>query len=399
MISVKEAEKIVFSHPFKPDHEIIPLQESVDRYLDETVYADRDFPPFHRVTMDGIAVSFQSYADGRRDFVIEDIQPAGVPRKRLSDSTNCMEVMTGAAVPDGADLVIRYEDLEINDGKALVLSGDYVKNQNIHARGIDVLAGTGLAFPGTFLSPAEIALLASVGKSVVRVKRFPRTAIVSTGDELVEVTATPDDYQVRRSNSYALYGALREVGVLAHMFHAPDEESRLGIDLWNIVAEHDLIVLTGGVSKGKFDFVPGILEKMDVNRHFHGVSQRPGKPFWFGTAPEGKTVFALPGNPVSTYMCFYRYILPWLRRSMGDMSTPRSAILSEDFEFMPQLTYFLQVSVKTEQGRLMAVPLAGHGSGDFANLGNVDGFMELPPERSVFKAGEAFPYIAFRLLK
>jgi molybdopterin molybdotransferase len=158
---------------------------------------------------------------------------------------------------------------------------------------------------------------------------------------------------------------------------------------------HDIVVLSGGVSKGKFDFVPNALERLGVKKIFHQVNQRPGKPFWFGKS-EKQTVFALPGNPVSTYLCFYRYIKPWLEQCLGLPALKKQAILATDFTFKPSLTYFLQVSVKYEQGKLLAYPDAGGGSGDFVNLKEVDGFLELQADRSDFKAGEIFNYYSFR---
>jgi molybdopterin molybdotransferase len=397
MISVEEATRIIQSNLYKPEIITVPLEDAVGAILAAKVTADRDFPPFDRASMDGIAISAEAYTSGRRQFTVEGTQPAGVPQKQLSDPANCLEVMTGAVVPRGASLVVRYEDVTIANGVATVNSDDYIPAQNIHRKGSDVREGDVLLLPGTFLSPAEIALLASVGQSVVRIRRAPRTAVLSTGDELVEITATPESHQIRRSNSYALSAALRQLGITASLHHLPDREDALRDGLAKILAESELIIITGGVSKGKFDFVPAILGELGVKRHFHGVAQRPGKPFWFGTAPEGKACFALPGNPVSTYMCFYRYVQPWLRASLGAPVRPLTAILTEDFTFIPPLTYFLQVRVSIHSGKLMAQPVPGGGSGDFANLGQVDGFLELPPESTLFSAGEAFPLVPFRV--
>ena len=166
--------------------------------------------------------------------------------------------------------------------------------------------------------------------------------------------------------------------------------------LVEILDKYDVLVLSGGVSKGKFDFVPAVLERIGIRKLFHQVSQRPGKPFWFGKSASGKIAFALPGNPVSTFMCFYRFVKPWILKSLGASVPGRHAILAENFSFTPALTYFLQVEVQDEKGRLMAYPQPGGGSGDFANLKNVTGFLELPLEKNDFKAGEAFPYICFR---
>lgn len=399
MTSVEEATEIILSNLYKPDSMTVPLEKAVSTYLAETATADRDFPPFDRASMDGIAISSKVYAAGQRQFTIGGVQPAGVPRKQLAEGAHCLEIMTGAMVPEGADLVVRYEDVEIKEGMASVLSEEYFPGQNIHYTGVDVRQGDVLALPGTFLAPAEIALLASIGKSQIKVRRYPRVAVVSTGDELVEITATPERHQIRRSNSYALAAALLQLGVPPDIYHIPDQKDRLRGDLERIMADHDLIILTGGVSRGKFDFVPAILEELEVKKHFHGVAQRPGKPFWFGTTSGGKTFFALPGNPVSTYMCFYRYIHPWLRKSMGGTFRPLTAILSDDYTFMPPVTCFLQVRVRIADGKLTAQPAPGGGSGDFANLGQVDGFLELPQGQTLFRAGDVFPFIPFRLLQ
>jgi molybdopterin molybdotransferase len=346
--------------------------------------------------MDGIAISFASWKKGRREFVVQDTQPAGVPGKSLDDAQQCMEVMTGAVVPKNTDTVIRYEDIEINDGTARLLTDDVTRGQNVHSQGNDAPAESILLEPGVLLSPAEIALLASVGKVTVRVFGFPSVAIVSTGDELVDVDATPQPHQIRKSNTYAIQAAMRTLGWEGTVFHLPDDKERMVTAMKSMVETFKVIILSGGVSKGKFDYVPTVLEEIGITKLFHTVNQRPGKPFWFGVSKEGITVFALPGSPVSTYMCFYRYIRPWLLQSAGIKVDQTMAVLAEDFSFSPRLTYFLQVGLKLENGKLMAYPDPGGGSGDFANLKNVTGFLELPADQTTFAAGELFPYFPFR---
>jgi molybdopterin molybdotransferase len=182
----------------------------------------------------------------------------------------------------------------------------------------------------------------------------------------------------------------------AKHFHFPDDKSVLLKSLDTVLNDHDVLILSGGVSKGKFDFIPTVFEELGVKKLFHHVNQRPGKPFWFGSSRDGKTIFALPGNPVSTYMCFYRYIRPWLLKSLQVETQELSASLAKNFSFAPNLTYFLQVKVKNEEGKLLAYPDAGGGSGDFVNLKNVTGFLELPADKSTFSPGEVFPYFPFR---
>lgn len=396
MVTVAEATSVIFQNLFTPGIETIPLQQAVGRVLAAPIHADRDFPPFSRVSMDGIAILHSEWTRGRRRFTIEGIQAAGESPKALSTSTCCIEVMTGAVLPAGCDTVIRYEDIEIEGGEATVHADVVVQGQSIHVKGVDAAKDQQVLDPGQILAPSEVALLASVGMAKVPVWAFPRVAIISTGDELIDVQQTPAPWQIRRSNSYALQSALRDMGGDAICFHLEDDLSSMRNELTAIAADYDVLILSGGVSRGKFDFVPEVLESIGVRKLFYQVSQRPGKPFWFGKSASGKVAFALPGNPVSTFMCFYRYVKPWILRSMGAPYQHATAVLSKDFTFSPALTCFLQVMLSYEGGRLMATPLPGGGSGDFANLRNVNGFLEMPLERSEFRAGEVFPYIAFR---
>jgi molybdopterin molybdotransferase len=253
-----------------------------------------------------------------------------------------------------------------------------------------------LLHAGVIISPAEVALMASVGLHKASVYGFPKTAVISTGDELVDVSVVPEPHQIRKSNSFALVAAMKRLGWEASSFYLTDHENIVRETLSIILSENDLIIISGGVSRGKFDFIPAALESLGVKKLFHQVKQRPGKPFWFGASPAGKVVFALPGNPVSTYLCFYKYIAPWILANFKADPNTWSASLDEDFTFEPEFTYFLQVRTESKSGILTAHPLPG-GSGDFVNLRNIDGFLELPMERTTFKHGEAFPYIPFRV--
>ncbi len=395
MVSVEEATSIILSHPFTPSIEKAEIILATGRILAQSIEADQDFPPFDRVSMDGIAIQFKAYQKGTRSFGIQDIQAAGKPQLKLAEEIKCIEVMTGAMLPEGTDTVIRYEDLEIRDKIATIKANEIQNGQHIHFRGIDARKNETLLTSGMKISPAEVALFASIGKSQIKVYTSPKIAIISTGDELVGVDEVPLAHQIRRSNSYALQSALAELGLSSTQFHITDQKKALQHKLKKILNHHKLILLSGGVSKGKFDFVPEVLESLGVKKLFHGVSQKPGKPFWFGVSDQ-HTVFALPGNPVSTYMCFYRFIKPWIQKSYGTEFSFPLAILAEDFSFKPALTYFLQVKVKNESGKLTAYPTPGGGSGDFANLKEVDGFLELSASQEKFNANEVYSFIPFR---
>lgn len=373
--------------------------QAMGRVLQEDLRADRDFPPFDRVTMDGIAIQFDSFAAGRRDFPVSGVQAAGAPRLTLGTADACIEVMTGAVLPEGADTVIRYEDLHLENGLASIRLEDISFRQNLHFQGIDRQAGDLIVPAGRKIAPPEIATAASIGKSVLQVARLPRVAIVSTGDELVDVADTPLPHQIRRSNVYATQATLFEhFGIAGQLFHFIDDREQIARGLQGILAEFDLVVLTGAVSEGKFDYLPEVLHALGVEKCFHKVAQRPGKPFWFGHLNLRPVVFALPGNPVSAFLCTWRYLIPFLHRSLGqEPPRPRTAVLSAAMTFKPHLTYFLPVKLDNgTNGILQALPLPGHGSGDLANLNDADAFLELPLEQDQFYPGETFPMIQFR---
>ncbi|MEA5139729.1 molybdopterin molybdotransferase MoeA [Arcicella rigui] len=396
MISVEEALKIVQANPHSTAVVELPLMASVGKILAENILADRDFPPFNRVAMDGLAFCFEKI--DFQKITIENIQFAGEAQKTLQDASKGIEVMTGAILPLGCDTVVRYEDINIQqDGEVKFASisiakEEIVKGQNVHVQGSDRHAGEVLLQKGIKISPAEIAVMASVGKSKVQVQSTPKIAIISTGDELVEIDKTPLAYQIRTSNAYMLSAALQQIGVEASTFHLIDEEKVLYQKLKEIIATYDILLLSGGVSAGKKDFVPAILADLGLEKLFHKVAQKPGKPMWFGKTPTGKIIFALPGNPVSTFLCFCKYVLPTLKSE----SKHEEVILDKDIIFKPDLTYFVPVKTYFEAGKMMAKPFLGSGSADFANLTDCDGFVELPAQKQIFKAGEVFSFVRFR---
>lgn len=395
MVSVEEASKIIASHLNPLGSDEVPIVQATGRILAEDIVADRDLPPFDRVAMDGVAFSLNAFGP-EVVLQLEGIQAAGAPRQQLRQKNGCIEVMTGAVLPSGADLVVRYEDVFIENGKARIRLKEVSGGMNIHARGADAKKGQLLLKPGLRITSAEVAIMASVGKVNVRVYSFPKAAILSTGDELVEIDATPLPHQIRRSNAYALQAAMHEIGWGSDSFHIGDNLPEIQERLRHVFEHYQVVILSGGVSKGKFDYIPTVLTEFGVRKHFHHISQRPGKPIWFGTTEDRKVVFALPGNPVSTFLCFHRYIKPWLMQCAGMVERIQQAILTEDVQFDPELTYFLQVRVCQENGLLTGTPIPGGGSGDFVNLKEVDGFLELPLNRSEFRAGEVFPFIPFR---
>jgi molybdopterin molybdotransferase len=268
----------------------------------------------------------------------------------------------------------------------------------MHRRGSDHRAGDTIVRAGTALTGREIAVAAACGYTTLTVSQKPKIAVVATGDELVEVEAKVAAHQIRRSNDYALCAALAAAGYeRSSRFHLRDVRHEIEHMLWHIIAEFDAVLITGGVSKGKFDYLPAELERQGVKRIFQGVAQRPGKPFWFGVSARATPVFALPGNPVSAYTCLHRYVLPALGyASAATPSEPRMVALAAPVTFKPKLTYFLPVKINSgPRGELLASPDPSNTSGDFAGLVGTDGFVELPPEPAEFPAGTVAPFWAW----
>ena len=392
------------ARPLPP--ETVALPHAAGRILAETLVADRDFPPFNRVAMDGIAVSFATWAGGQKEFEIAHTQYAGEPLRPLPNPQQAVEVMTGAVLPPGADAVIRYEDLVLENNRATIqIPPPAAAGVNIHRQAADRQAGDALLHPGTRLGAAELAVAATVGAAEMAVVRAPLVAVVSTGDELVGISATPLAHQIRRSNVYALQALFIQAGADVSLFHLSDNVEELRVGLTNILAAgFDAVVLSGAVSKGRADHLPGLLRELHVAEIFHEVQQRPGKPLWFGARAGGPVVFGLPGNPVSTFLTACRYVRPWLRTvqqpeapeaalaATASAEMPQPAVLTVDITFKPQLTHFVPVRLTVDaEGRRLATPLRVGGSGDMMGLVGANAFLELPPEPAVFAAGSVWP--------
>jgi molybdopterin molybdotransferase len=396
MLTVGEASRAIADAMAPFALESVALDAACGRILRQDVVAERDQPPFDRVTMDGIAIRFDAWTGGTREFAIQGTQHAGDPVQTLTDPGNCIEIMTGAMRPEGTDCIVPVERISVADGVA-TLADDYepAHRQFIHPRGSDHVAGHKVIGPGQVIAPTDVAIIASCGLETVTVSRIPRVAVISTGNELIPPGSAIEPHQIRLSNGPALAAMLCAEGftdtIEAHLL---DEPAELEKSLGNMLATRDVLVLSGGVSMGKADFVPQVLAELGVDVVFHKISQRPGKPMWFGIGPDGQAVFALPGNPVSTLVCCRQYVLPALLHASGRQPTvARYAVLGEDIAFKPNLTCFMPVTVvDDENGRHIATPVPTNTSGDFASLTGTDGYVELAQETSLFAAGQAVPF-------
>jgi molybdopterin molybdotransferase len=391
VLSPAEADELIGQHLTCLPIESLPLAQCAGAVLRENIYAERDQPPYDRVAMDGIALDSSSVQHGNRRLRIQATQAAGDPPLSLAAPTGCIEVMTGAVIPSGCDSVVPVEQITVRSSEAELSPGVAVEPwQNVHRRGTDTRQGTLLLSAGLRLRSPEIAIAASAGMARIRVSSQPMLAVISTGNELIEPGEPILPHQIRRSNSYAIAATLRRHGFQRVADdHLMDDAAELKRRLKFHLETHDVLVLSGGVSMGKLDFVPKVLDELGVQTVFHKVAQRPGKPMWFGVASSGAIVFALPGNPVSTFVCMSRYVLPALFTAMGqDPPPPEKMALGGEVTNSTSLTFFMPTRVEVDDwGRGWAMPCPTNGSGDFTALAGTDGFVELPPGPNKYPKG------------
>ena len=390
MLTTAEARNaILAAMPVFPS-EATPLAAASGRVLRQIVRAERDQPPFDRVMMDGIAIRFADFDGGTRQFPIQAMQAAGDAALALQPG-NCIEIMTGASLPDDADCIIPVERIAVESGVVTVDEGyEAALGQFIHPRASDHAVGTHLLNPGKRISPLDIAIVASSGLTEVEVSRRPVIRVISTGNELVPAGQPIAPHQIRLSNGPALQAMLNARGYTdCEHEHLVDNVDVLGERIAAHLDEADILILSGGVSMGQADYVPEVLAELGVNVVFHKVSQRPGKPMWFGVGANNQAVFALPGNPVSALVCCRHYVVAALEAaSAATPNAPEFAALASDIRFEPDLTCFQPVRLLSNAaGQVLAIPVKTNTSGDFAALSATDGYVELDKEKSDFPAG------------
>lgn len=399
MISVAEADAVIRRRmPLLPAmHHPLPALPGL--VLREPIIMERDQPPFDRVAMDGIALRCSVAMQGRREFAIAGTQAAGAAPLELADANQCIEVMTGAHLPHGCDLVVPVEKISMQNGTALLGSDvELTPWLHVHRQGSDCRVGAVVVHPGAVLTATEIAVVASAGYAGAQATRMPRIAVISTGDELIEPGEPIKPWQIRRSNSYGIVA-----GLLRHGFnrvaedHVYDDVELLRNRLRLHLDTHDVLVLSGGVSMGRFDYVPQVLEELGVQRVFHKIAQRPGKPLWFGIREDDKAVYALPGNPVSTLVCLRRYVIPGLYAGMGaSPHASETVALSAAVKTHAELSIFVPVQLSYDpEGKRWAEPKPTQGSGDFISLLGTHGFVELPPAQGMMERGAAVAFYSW----
>ena len=366
----------------------VSVWEALGLVLVQEVRTDREYPPFDRSTRDGYAVRAKEVVAGEKLKCVGEIKAGDTVREGLASGT-CVQIMTGAAVPAGADAVVMIEHTQ-REGDLVRFERAAQVGQSIVLRGSEAAAGQTILTPGMRLGYAELALAAQVGAVTLQCTKKPRVAILSTGDEVVLVDKTPGELQIRNSNSVSLAAQVRIAGGEPVILgNAADRVEDLGEKIERGLKE-DALVLSGGVSMGKYDLVENVLKAMGAEFFFDAVAIRPGKPTVFGIC-RGKPVFGLPGNPVSTMVTFELFVVPAIDLLSGADARALpllEARLAEAMNEKPGLTHFLPARIEWSGPMPEVKPLRWQGSGDIAALAKANCFLVVPADREKVEIGE-----------
>lgn len=386
MITFKQAQEIITGFAKSFGTESLALEQVLGRILAEPIVADRDYPPFNRATMDGYAMQLEDVKKGTREFTVTQTIFAGQVADTGLQVGQCFKIMTGASVPQTADLIIRREDIMELGATIQIQPGDYRAFQNIARQGEDVKAGERIISPSIYCTPAVVSVLAALGRHHVLVEKRPRVAVFTTGNEIVPVREPVTPVQIRNSNQYLLTSLLQKWGIEPFLNeHIRDDKKDLFLKLQEGLAG-DFVVISGGVSAGDADYVPEILESLGVRKLFHKVSIKPGKPIWCGYVPGGAMVFALPGNPFSSLITFILFVDTYLSHCLGlggqaMLSLPMACERSKRSD----LDEFFPVAIQGQP--LSALPLSFNGSGDILASLLADGIAHHPAALSLLAPG------------
>lgn len=401
MISIEEARTRVLADCVPLPVEERSLDDVLGLVLAQDIVAGNSVPPFDNSAMDGFAVSaadtVEASVDQPVELLVSQTIPAGHVAERPLGRGEAAKIMTGAPIPQGADAVVQSEMAEERDSQVRILQ-PVKPGRNIRRAGEDVMAGDCVLPLGSIIGPAEIGLLASLGHPTVLVHRRPRVAIVSTGSELVDIDQPLGPGQIRNSNSFALRAQCQQLGIEATVLGIVPDDYQSTRRLIERGLEYDVLLTSGGVSVGEFDFVKDIQDELGVERRLWGVSMRPGKPLAFGVR-NGTLVFGLPGNPVSAMVSFEIFVRAALLRLMGYRKTTRPlyrAIIAEDVAGSDGRVYIARVRAWREDGSWHVSSTGPQGSKMLRSMVNANGLVFVPGGSRGVKAGEEVEFLLLR---
>ena len=384
IITFEKAYETVMNSAFTTGTETVSFIDSLNRVLAGDITSDTDIPPFNKATVDGFACR---EADLEAELEIIETIAAGMQPEKVVSVNQCSRIMTGAAVPKGAEMVFMVEDsLMLPSGKVRY-TGSFTR-ENISKQGEDIKNGDSVLKPGKLIRPQDIAVMASVGCTSIIVSKMPTMAVISSGDELVEPSEKPGISQIRNTNAYQLMAQIQRAGAREkYLGIARDDEEATYNIVKRAISENDLVLITGGVSMGDFDFVPSVLERAGVRILFTRVNVQPGKPTTFGVHPEA-LVFGLPGNPVSSFIQFELLVRPLICKMMGYQWDPLTIPLPMKDSFSRRFAERMAwiPVVITKEG--LVSPIEYHGSAHISALALADGIIALPVGKKTIEKGE-----------
>lgn len=399
MITVQEAlDKILLSGKLLPTH-TIPIEQSISYYLKYDVKADRPLPPFNRVAMDGFAVQSDDFKDRTKaEFRIAGHIQTGIENDFVVKSGEAVQIMTGAPCPAGADAIVKIENAEISGDKVILTEDKMEPWLNIAPEGEDAEKGKVLIPANSSLTTAGIAICASVGLEEVEVFQKPRIAIMSTGTEIIPPKQDPLPHQIRDCNSFSLRTMSNIQDAEFKFLGIGEDDTGVLSSMIQEGLEYDILILSGGVSMGEYDHVPGLLAENGVEKIFHNIKVKPGKPVWFGKT-EKTYVFGLPGNPVSVQTCFRLFVEPLIKKISG-ASNPKHHFmklpLSADAKSKTPREYYMPGKLVFKDELSAIEPVVIRGSGDFSNFRVSDGILRFPAEETVLKEGTIVDFLPWR---
>jgi molybdopterin molybdotransferase len=390
MTTVSAAQNSILSFAKAFGTESVALENAFGRILTQAIHADRDYPPFHRSTMDGYAVQSADFLEKGMTVlrVLERIHAGNVGQQTVTSGT-CSKIMTGAPVPAGADAVIRVEDTQEENGTVAFRISGIRAGQNIARQGEDAQKDATLLPGNQLITPQVAGVLAVTGNATVTVARLPRVGIISTGNEVVSVGSPILPHQIRDSNAWVLrsFFARYQITEVTTTL-AADDKATLQQTVAGFLAEKDIILLSGGVSKGDADYVPEVLLSLGVQQVFHRVRIKPGGPIWFGTTPDGKVVFGLPGNPVSVQVACKVFIEPYLRTCFGlPLLSPLVLPFVGNRTKKTPFDEFFPCQLVTYNGQTAVQAVRYNSSGDIAATAQSDGIVLQPAETEQLTEG------------
>ena len=397
MLKVETARQKILASAVALESETVPFAQALGRYTAESIKSAIDLPRFDKSLMDGFAIRSDDFNSGIREFSVDTQLTAGAQKTFSLETLKTAQIMTGAPIPDYADAVVMIEETDFStreesqQDKVKILTDSVCKEQNLMRTGHIVGKNEIVISENQFVTPIHVGMMAEVGAGEIETFKQPRVAVIPTGDEIVEVGDELEFGKIRNSNGPLLVSMIQKVGGVPSYLGIVNDDRSLLKDRIQRGLKSDILILSGGVSAGVLDLVPGVLEELGVTKVFHKVNIKPGKPIWFGKI-ENTLVFGLPGNVVSTLACFTVFVQPAIKKMAGKKNQTenfsQSAVLSRDFSHPARRTTFWPSQLKFVDEQVLVEPLEWLGSSDLKTLLSCNCFAIFREGTESYKAGQ-----------